>query len=74
MIDFTYHITDGFYRVYPETGDAIAAYNANPLMQRGLFLHEFEAFKRQARCAGYTVRKAKRIPESDDRLLADLGL
>lgn len=74
MPDFTYTIVDGMYRVYPESPEAIAVYNKNPILQGGLFFPQFQAFRTQAHQNKYSVRKAKPVSESDDRLLELLGV
>lgn len=59
--DFTY-LHDGlFYSILPENKQAEATVSKllNSTGSNKLLEHEFKAFRKQARAAGYSVRKAK---------------
>jgi hypothetical protein len=62
--DFEYVTsTDGFTSIMPNTPEAVAVYKIMYSLNgvHRLMPQEFAAFKSQARRAGYSVRKAKRV-------------
>jgi hypothetical protein len=75
--DFTYrHTSDGFVTVFPENPQAEDLYNENAKFGwSGKMLPvEFEAFKRDIRGTGWTLRKAKLTKVDYAKLVAELGL
>ncbi len=75
--DFEYAKCGLFTSIFPVSAPAIAEYNRLNLGDGTgkLLPMEFEAFKAQARRAGYSVKRAERIQASEvDAIRAELEL
>ena len=72
MTDFTYTESDGMFTIFPETPAAEHTRSAvlATLGYNKLLPHEFEAFKAQAKRAGYTIAKAVPVKMSANDLMA----
>jgi hypothetical protein len=77
MPDFTYRADGEFVQLLPENPAAVAAWNDIAAQTDGtgkILAPHWPAVARQLRAAGYSVRKARPVAESDSELLRGLGM